>query len=292
MKKLVLIITINLIILFSLLIFADWLFLAKEQYKVNLSYNENWRFVPRFENNLKFNKLKRPVMFMGCSYTFGFLLSDMGAVSYQLQKYSKRKTYNLGNGGGGIQNVLWQLDNIDFNSKNINPECIIYIFMNDHLRRMYANYTFLSQNDKCLQTYKKRNGKLIPLDIKITWDDYIKVTYLAKRFNNMLYMFKSDDSKFDLLKLYLTAIKTTINKKFPDTKFAVIVYKDIPKASIKEFHTNRWNEIEDMGIKVLNFDIEEYNFLTQNEYLAVDGIHPSAKAWEKLVPIITKELKL
>lgn len=291
-NKYVAIIVVNIAIFLILILLADWFFLAKVNYKIKLSYNENWNLTHRTENNLKFDRTKQPIILMGCSYTFGFLLNDKQTISYQLQKYSKRQIYNLGRNGGSVQTVLWQLENLNFFNDKLNPEYIIYIFMTDHLRRMYANYSFLLENNKSLQTYKYSRKKLIPLKQNINFLDYIKVSYFAKKLNNFIFMFKSDNQKFNLLKIYLKEIKKKIIEKYPNAKFVVIVYKDIPNATIKPFHTNRWSELEHEGIKVINLDTNEYNFLKQKEYLAIDGIHPSSKAWERLIPIISKELKL
>ena len=114
---------------------------------------------------------------------------------------------------------------------------------------------------------------------------------------DILYSLKTDNQKFDLYKEHIKAVNDELHKKYPETKFVVIVYNDdtyqnVMGFDIKPFHTNRWSELEEMGVKVINFDIPEFNFLNQRQYRTVDNLHPSGEAWNVMVPYIAQELNL
>lgn len=336
------IISITLFLCVFMLITADWIFLAKEQYKAepvstwlieqrrgmlsdplqiidtNISpvkINEKqktinvsgfpYRYINLIDkNNLSYkvitdeipvDKKKKPVIFMGCSFIYGLPLFGNETLPYKVAEYAKRKVLNLGYPMEGIQHVLYKIQKAeDFNENIKDAEYVIYLFMTDHLRRMYCNYFSIGEKMRYLQYKKTKNGlKLINPD-KVSFLDYIKTTYTAKKFNNLMFSLKSDNEKFDLLKLYLEECKKSIESKNPNCKMVVIVYNSSKSDihNIFPFRTDRWKELEDEGFIVINFDTEEYDYLAEKEYVAEDHAHPSAKAWATLAPIIAKKLNL
>lgn len=251
----------------------------------------------RFETDLPYDNNKNSLLLMGCSFIYGEDIEANENLAYYLQKYTKRKTYNFGYFAKGIQHVLYILQSDNF--KNLNyapapPKYMINVFISDHMRRMYCNYYDLNWGTKYLR-YKKVNDNL-ELDnstVEITPMSYFKAFYTAKRFNNLMYRLKSDNEKFNMYKMYVLAIKEELNKMYPDTKLAIIIYN--PNADLHNFppfKTDRWKELEDEGIKIIRFDTPEFNYLTEDEYLASDKVHPSGKAWETLAPIIIEQLDL
>ena len=298
MKKLLFIIFINFLFFVFIIIFFDWIFLASENYKVgNIPQEWTLGITNRFENNIPYKKNKSTILTIGDSFIIGSNIEDNDTLSYKLQKLTGHKTYNYGMAGQGIQHVLYKLQNspiLDKIFENKQPEYIIYVFISDHIRRMYCNYLVPRDKVKYLKYMKVNSNELalIPDDIRIS--DYLKITHIAKRFNNFMYQLKNENDNFDFFKLYMKEIKKVMDKKYSQSKFVVIIYNAniVDTHGVKNFHTERWNELEEMGFIVINFDTEEYNYLIQNEYRASDRFHPSGKAWDKLAPIIIERLKL
>ena len=83
------------------------------------------------------NKDLKPIVLFGCSFAFGFGIDDEQTFSYKLSKYTNRTVYNRGLCGGGIQHVLYQLRREDFYKEIPEPEYVIYLYISNHIRRMY-----------------------------------------------------------------------------------------------------------------------------------------------------------
>ena len=248
----------------------------------------------RQENNLYFNKNKGDIITIGCSFVYGHYIEDEDTLAYKLQESTKRRVYNLGYRGTGIQHVLWQIENTDFFKRDdINPEYVIYVFISDHMRRMYANYLLESSREKYLR-YKLKNNKLVPNKwLEKEFLDYIKVFRISKKINDLMYILKSNDTKFDFYKLHIERAKKSLNKKYPNTKFVIVIYNpNLDTHKLPPFRTTRWKELENEGFIIIDFSGPEYEYLEEEEYLSGDGHHPSGKAWDALVPIIKEKLNL
>lgn len=251
----------------------------------------------RIENALDYDKNKKSVIFVGCSFTYGQAIYATENISYKIQELTHRKTYNKGNSDWGPQFVLRDIQNSSlFNGDEIvEPEYVVYTLTSDHLRRIYIDY-FSRLNDIIYDLYRIENNKLIFNEPKVRFVNYIKMTNAVKNLNFLRYRLLPDDKKFDRLKLYLLTINDEIKKRYPDAKFVVIVYNpeaDAASHNIKPFRTERWGELEKEGIIVIRFDTPEYNFLNGDEYVSqIDYVHPSAKVWEVLAPVISDKLGL
>lgn len=246
----------------------------------------------RLESKLPFDKSKKPVIFVGCSFVYGFFIDEKDTLSYKIQQKTGRKTYNRGYIATGIQHVLYNLKYSDFYKKHsdLNPEYFVYVFIPDHIRRMYINYFSYSSNDKFFK-YEQKGDDVEPMDLKIRFSDYVKKTHIAKSLNYNDFAKKSNDETFDFLKLHLKKFEKEVHEKYPNSKIAIIIYNDkIDNHGQKIFSTNRWNELEKMGFVVLNFNDYDLDFLNGEEYRA--NKHPNGKAWDSVVPIIISKLKL
>lgn len=249
----------------------------------------------RFEQNLEYDKSKPPIITIGCSFIYGDEIEQKDTFAYKLQKLSGRKVYNYGTPGHGPQHVLYKIQYSPFfKQKDLNPQYVIYIFITDHLRRMYTDYADYTNMTKYLK-YTKRGNHLLLIDnpLKIKLIDYIKITALGRIYNNFIWKCSTDNAHFNLLKLYLTESKKSLNKKYKETKFVIIVYnsnKNSESVGIIPFHTDRWKEFEDLGFIVINWDNEKYDFLNHYDYIT--GIHPSGKVWDRLTPEIIERLNI
>ena len=191
MKKILLINLIVCLIIFAILEFISYL-LLKNNIKdflnnFNKSSNEmnkptlTLRYCPvKIYNqkksvnlrNIKIgNSYKKPIIFFGCSYMNGATLEENQTLSYIISEKTGRSTVNRGIPAGSINNSIFDLRDDDFykllKSNNIkNPEYIVYMFINDHLKRISIPYLgYVTPSDKHVYEivirYKFRNGKLI-----------------------------------------------------------------------------------------------------------------------------------
>lgn len=257
----------------------------------------NGYMTDRIENTLDYDKNKKSVILLGCSFTYGETIYDTENFSYKLQELTHRKVYNKGNPSWGPQFVLRDIQKSDFfnNQEIVEPEYAVYTFITDHLRRIYTDY-FSIDNDGIFDLYQIKNNRLVLNDEKVRFANYIKISTLVKRLNWLWFNMLSDNQKFDRLKLYIFTIKEELEKRYPGIKLVVIVYNpnaDTTTHHLKPFRTERWSELEQAGIIVIRFDSPEYDFLQKEEYLSeVDYQHPGPKVWETLTPVIARKLNL
>ena len=237
------------------------------------------------------NSKKQPIVLVGCSFTYGTGLENEQTFANKLQRYTKRKVYNRGRPCWGIQHTLYQLRNDTFFKEIKPPEYIIYVFIDDHIRRMYVDYFAYVSSVKYLK-YQQYNGKLKQNISTVTPIDYLKVTMLYKKAVDKYIQYKCSDEKFELLELYLIESKKEVDRLYNGTKFVVIKYPSVDLHGFKPYETDRWKELENKGFIIIDFDKKLQDKLISKEYLAYDGIHPSEKAWDIIIPIITKKLNL
>ena len=298
MKKLLFILFVNIILCLCIFTIVIIISNHKNNYKVETdTIRQQLGRTERIEQDLPYNENLPPIVIIGCSFVYGVSIEQNETLAYKLQKLTNRKTYNYGTPGHGIQHVLYKIQYSDFFKKDLNPEYVIYIFISDHMRRMYSDYRVYTENTKYLR-YKKVGKKLILKDnaLNIKPLDYIKISRFGRKYNDYIFSRQSDDDKFDLLKLHLEYCKKELNKKYKDTKFVIVVYNDVTnskRVKTTPFHSTRWNELEKEGFIVINFEKPEYDFLNDDNYISeIDSVHPNGKAWEKLTPIIAKKLNL
>jgi hypothetical protein len=245
---------------------------------------------PRYENRLPYDKTKTSIATMGCSFTEGDGIAEEETFAYKLQKETGRKTYNLGLSGHGIQHVLYLIQTYKlFNQskKNEIPEYVIYIFIDDHLRRMYKS-SFLDESFKN-QTYFRIGNHLYRRTPEITFWDYIEMSPFGGFINYSRFLIASDAKRFKLFKLYIDTCNRELKKRNPNTKFVILVYDNYNLV----IPTERWREFENEGIKVLRFDGGKYDYLQMPEYRSsIDHAHPSGRAWDDIVPVVIEQLQL
>ncbi len=236
---------------------------------------------------------KPAIILLGCSFVYGEGLKDEELFSYLLSKYTHRNIYNLGLGGHSQKSSLYILrdyfdeinEKILKNNKNI--DYVIYVYIPDHLRRLYVNVT--EQRVPTYNIYKKNNQLHLKLK-KPSIINYYTNTHLYRSLMTLKYNFEEKnnlDGLFKLFCLYITEINDEIKAKFKvkdkPTQFVVLVYK--------ENGNENWDILREQGIKVIKInDLLGFDINTP-EYKFLDG-HPNPKAWEVITPEVIKELNL
>ena len=127
----------------------------------------------------------------GCSFTTGVGLNDDETFAFYIQKYTQRKVYNRALAGYGIQHMLYHSKhNIDLLKQQndfIEPEFIIYTFIEDHIHRLFKPNDFF---DVYLMFYKynKEKTKLVEISDKdlLYWHSYILRALKYKKYDDNL----------------------------------------------------------------------------------------------------------
>ncbi len=231
----------------------------------------------------------KPIILFGCSYTEGFGLKENETFSHKLAQYTNRSVYNRGVSGTGIPFLYYQLNDDDvIKELPKNPQYIIFTLIPDHFPRLFRYRNFVLTSNHSLR-YKIQDNKLI--------EDKIKFPFLHSFFTSIVieeYITNKNSSdpkkvKDLTVKLFDESYKK-IKENFPGAKF-VILYFECPLDE-----KNRYNELlkdiskisDDIIILYINDKLPQ---LTEHEeYWLQDKSHPSSKAWDLIVPMISKEL--
>ena len=314
MKKLLKIFFISLFI-FALLLFAvEWIIWLQENHKMRkagifppsiqrLAFHpgvKNFEFdpytFPRPENGwgrapegLQYSD-KKPVVIFGCSYAYGYRLNDSQTLSYKLANYAKVPVYNRAWTGWGIQHMLYQSKIEKIYEQIPEPEYVIYVFLDDHIRRLYL-MTFSSWNiliDEQNLRYKEKDGKLIEItnnnpvlrQIKrLYFVNIIHHWYVLKHILNQ----KNKQNCCNFAVKHFVEAKNEMQKHWKNTKYIVLFY-DTKNNYIKE-------KLEENGYMVINTSDLTTENLSSSKYMT-DDCHPKEAVWDLLIPPLSEKLGL
>ncbi len=249
--------------------------------------------------NIRKNKLRKPVgitsnkksiVIFGCSYAYGYILPDEKILSYKLYELTGRPIYNRAFVAWGLQHMLYQLKRDDFYKEIKEPEYIIYIFITDHLRRMYS---FVSDSpflyNELYLRYEIKNGKCRELNKEVF--SYAGFSILKslkeKRVNDTLYKKDNFNKVFDDMESIFVESKKEVQKHYPKTKFIILKYRDHNNSWY--LNTDRWKELEREGFIVIDTKNLTGKDLYKKEYVfkEVYDLHPNEKGWD----VVSKSLK-
>lgn len=233
------------------------------------------------------NYKKRPLILAGCSYAYGQGLEENKTLGHKLSELTKRPVYNYSLPGKGLQNTLYMLQNKMFSPEIEDPEYVIYVFMQDQIRRMYSTV--------CLHDYNGYPEYKLTKDgtLKLTKDYYpiYKQFYTYYFFNNINYIYfygKAMKHHSKMVTAYFRAINEEIKKQYPNTKFAILMYDD---------GSNNYgldlSALENDGMQIIHTDELSDVILSKDEYhIAKNDFHPNEKAWDALLPKLIEKLSL
>lgn len=284
--------TILVVVFFDLILYISVLAQNKKyephnllRYNFTINNIQNEEILPyRTPCGLNYNK--KPILIYGCSYAYGYKLKEEEHIGYLLSKLTKRPVYNFAVIAAGLQHNLYLLQNQQ--KIEPEPEYIIYLYIQDHIRRMYMGTNVI--NSYKFFEYKNKKGKF---QTEKGLVNYLKNTVIYQYIVRCFIFHKiNDDENFNLLKTYLKEMKQEINIKYPNSKFIFIIYdkkNDIALKLTKE----KQKEIQDLGIKVIDLDDIFGDKLYKPEYtISETDAHPNAKAWKLIAPQLVKIEKL
>lgn len=230
-----------------------------------------------------------PIVLLGCSYAYGQHLTNQEAFSGQLATNTDRPVYNLAFIGAGIQHIIYILSNEKIKNKIKNPEYVIYVFISDHVNRLYTgcgysviDYLYYKIQKKELvinELYSYIMRLPIPFIIsQIVYEQYNKMPNVQMKKNN-------------LLEKHMYKINDYIKRNWKDTKFVIFMYEPSPEMD------NIIPNLQKKGIYIIYLDeiLKEKNIVFDSTFKLPKEIdkfqHPSASAWEKITPVFLQNIK-
>ncbi len=319
MKKIIKIVLINIISIFVLLLTAElvcFVFAVKFQWQFiqNFAITHMLRTytTPPFyvyfdvpgEHQIPIagkNYKKAPILLFGYSVIYGTELSDEENLSGQLSKLTKRPVYNLGGEGWTFAHMLKQLE-VNENIKELEPDYIIYTYINDQRRRLHFIQGWPHETGLYLRYYYDKNGNLVSADKKHCpfWYRFLIVKYYQYHLQDKLTKNREYTSKlmFDILGKSVEIIK----QRYPKAKLIMLMYTD-DECSVENkrdivpdsdyFSDEEYEKLKELGFETVNIEAETGGgkALCTPEY-KVDNHHPSAKMWAEFLPVLVKKFKM
>lgn len=248
-----------------------------------------------FRKPLISNNNKKPIVIFGCSFAYGYRLKENQRFAYLLNKYTKRSVYDFSMVGWAPQHMIYQLQkNTDLNNIK-NPAVIIYVFSSWQIPRLSYYYPLGIEYPYLNYVLNDNSGKLseqkpiMPLIYKF---------FCFRKLNNIIAWNKAyygteadNNDNFDKLKVYFLYAKDLSERIFPNSKFVILIYPSKNSAWFNK--TNRWNELRNSDITVINLNYLTNKNLTDNIFkISKTDSHPNAKAWETITPALINSLNL
>ena len=238
-------------------------------------------FTNSFRPDVNTNSNLKPILFAGCSFTYGDGLAENETVSYKTAEITGRPVYNRAGKGWGLAQYLYQAQREDFYDTVKEPEYLIYIYIEDHKNRLdkfKIEPGFIDFQPK----YKVSGSRLTEEKPHF----YDKIFFISDY--QYYYNYKFNKITDETLKLYFTEAEKEIHKRWKNTKLVILIYPISPDEN--QSGRKIWQELEKENYTVINIKDLTSVDLSSKEYRCSDGWHPDAKVWDMLLPDILNEI--
>lgn len=244
----------------------------------------------RAAEGLEYNKA--PIVVFGCSYAYGYSLDKEQTFSYKLSKQAKVPVYNRAWTGWSIQHMLYQTKLDEIYNQIPEPKYVIYVYINDHLRRLYL-LTFSSWNilaEEQNLRYKEKNGKLIEIQNKNPINRQLKRLYFINELHHFYvnkYILRESNKQncYDFAVKHFIESKEEMQKHWKNTEYVIFFYED------NNEHDYLKEKLRNTGFKIISKkDLTNEN-LNSEKYMLPNN-HPNEEAWNIITPLIIEKLKL
>ena len=229
---------------------------------------------------------QRPIVLLGCSYTYGQNLDKSNNFSGQLARYMKRPVYNLGLIGAGIQHMIYILRSKQIQSIINDPEYVIYTYIPDHTNRLYIGCG-LSIID---YMYYRLNNNKLALNMGYSYIMRLPIPFILRILIYEKFTIPFNEKK-ELLEKHLLELYLQSKKNWKNSTFIIMVYDSSNEI---EKITNRLRE---QGIKVIYMKemLKEKNIVYDESFKLKKEVdkfqHPSEHAWDVIVPVLEEYIK-
>lgn len=238
----------------------------------------------------KKNSKKRPLAIVGCSFAEGSCLEDNQILGYKLSDLSNRTVYQRGVTGTGLSFVYYQIDNKLIPTDDKSPEYIIYVFIFDHLFRLYQHQVGFWSTEINLR-YENKDDKIQEVkEFLPFYNMFYTAKYLQEDIAKRKGVFESQN--YALFKPMLTSMIKIAKQNYPNSK---IVFLEYPQSDEKwcVLSEDAKKFIKDEGYIYVNANELVGDQLGKREYkVKGEWLHPNEKAWDLLAPKLAKLLKL
>ena len=227
----------------------------------------------RKPEGLEYNS--RPVVLFGCSFAWGWELERTQTLQYKLAQMMQRPVYNRAyKEFFGLSQLLYQSERQD---EIKSPEYVIYVFIDDHIRRMlqfsmnpFSKYPHLK--------YKNHSGKL-----EREKTSFLNKSLFYKYLSYINANYEMDNSKektFLLIRQHLLQAKQNFDKHWTDYKFVFFIYE-----GVSYFSDEQLERLRNDGIYVVTAEELTGFPMESREYVISDtDMHPNALAWDIITP--------
>lgn len=233
----------------------------------------------------KNSSCKKPIILFGCSFAEGAGLDDVQTPCYKLSQLTGRSCINKTKGATGTQFMYFQLSDDEIMSDTPEAEYIIYVFIWNHLQRLY-NYQVNPLIDMYNLRYKVVNGHLknITPNFNPFYSSFLIKRLLNKIVNERTY---KESCYFNLFNKIMEESVNIAKKRYPNVKFIMI---EFPELSRKKLPAYEIEKLKKMGIQVVKAqELAGDNNLYDAKYWLPDNIHPTEEAWDLILPELKKQ---
>lgn len=256
----------------------------KQRYKKYLTNKKEINF----RNDLiNINKPDKSILVLGCSFANGTILPDDKNFSGKLHNITGRSVYNRAMPGWGISEAIILLKN-GLSTEIKDPEYIIYVYMDDHLLRLYTTCNPLFSDNTEFFKYDKNKNLIKKEGLSL---QYLHSYILRCLYRKLYYSGKiaSYEEKNEFLLKHIILLNNLIKEFFPQSKFIILSYSNENNSTLK----NIKNEINENNIKLIFLsDLTNINFDSYEYQNSKYDPHPNEKAWETITPLFVKKLSL
>lgn len=217
------------------------------------------------------------ILFIGCSFIYGYGLEEYQTISYKTSKLLKNPVYNLGLPSKAINTTIATIRNGMFDLKvKVPPKTVLYNYADFHLKRLVMPNVFFEGNEFL---YRLNNGNL----------ERKRPPFVISRFpllcvlREQLYRYLVTNNKHykdylkKLLKAHFIEMRKLLNEKYGDFKFIILVYKKSPIFEEIAF------DMEKEGFIILRV-FEDFGIDPNLRIFRLPDGHPSERAWDEIVP--------
>ena len=250
------------------------------QYKTKYKILEDFKPVIFRKSSIIDNAEKKPVLLFGCSFAEGAGLTDNNTPCSRISKLTGRSCINRAKGAMSAQFMYYQLLNENFYKEFPEADYIIYIYIYNHLQRLY-NYQINPLLDMFNLRYKIDDGNL--KEIKPFFKPFYS-SYAVKRLLNtkVSSLAQTEEKDFKLFnKIMLESVKL-IKAHYPDAEIIMLEYPEPVSLSIPDYEREK---LENMGVKLVKvLDLTQDIDIYDKKYWLEDNIHPGNAAWDVIMP--------
>ncbi len=257
----------------------------KTKYKILEDFNpENFR-----KSIIKEDTKKNPIILFGCSFAEGAGLNDENTPCSKLSKLTGRSCINRSKGATGTQFIYYQLLNTDNNNEYKNADYIIYVFIWNHLHRLY-NYQISPLIYMFNLRYKAdKYGKL--KEIKPKFKFIYSSFFIKSILNKKIFLdIDKEEKDFKLFNAMMKEIYRLSKEKYPNAKFIML---EFPETSHLELPENEIKTLNSYGIEVIKARefLNNINYY-ERKYWLEDEIHPTSELWDFILPQLKEKYSM